>query len=274
MEHCYADINGVRLHYVKSGAGPLMILLHGFPEFWYAWRELIPEFAKDHLVVAPDLRGYNLSSKPADVAQYGIQFLIEDVRALAQDLGYQQFTLVGHDWGGSISWAFAIKNPQYLEKLIILNAPHPGVFGKLLRDNPEQQKASEYMTAFQTPGIENWMASDHFAALKRAMGFTFAEEERIAYEEAWSQPGALAAAVNYYRARRPTPPGMDLSVHVPTLVLWGERDHALTIYNLDGLDAFVPALKIKRFPDASHWIVHEKPNEVKLAIREFVGTNS
>lgn len=270
MEHHYADVNSVRLHYVKDGHGPLMILLHGFPEFWYAWRKLIPEFAKDHLVVAPDMRGYNLSAKPAGVAQYGIQFLIEDIRALAEHLGYKKFTLVGHDWGGSVAWAFAIKNPQYLEKLVILNAPHPGVFGKLLRDNPEQQKASQYMAAFQNPGIEALMAADHFSALKKAMGFTFTEEETKAYEGAWSQPGALASAINYYRARRPTPEGMDLSVHVPTLVLWGEKDTALLVANVEGLDAYIPSLKIKKFPAASHWIVHEQPNEVSRAIREFI----
>ncbi len=200
--------------------------------------------------------------------QYGIQFLTDDVRALAEHLGYKKFILVGHDWGGSIAWAFAIRYPQYLEKLIILNAPHPGVFGKLLRENPEQQKASQYMTAFQNPGIEALLTADHFAALKRAMGFEFTEEERAAYEEAWSR--GLTGPINYYRARRPTPEGMDLTVRVPTLVLWGEKDHALTIHNLDGLDAFVPSLKVVRFPAATHWIVHEQPNEVGHAIREFI----
>ena len=126
-----------------------MLFLHGFPEFWYEWRKQLPEFATDHFAVAPDMRGYNLSSKPAEVEQYAMPHLVEDVRSLAEHLGYGKFVLVGHDWGGAVAWAFAIQHPGSLEKLVIVNAPHPGVFSKLLRENLAQQQASQYMVEFR-----------------------------------------------------------------------------------------------------------------------------
>jgi len=283
MEHCYADVNGVRLHYMKAGAGPLILFLHGFPEFWYEWRRQLPEFATDHFVVAPDMRGYNLSSKPAEVEQYAMPHLVEDVRSLAEHLGYGKFVLVGHDWGGAVAWAFAIQHPGSLEKLVIVNAPHPGVFSKLLRENPAQQQASQYMVEFRNPGIDAWFAADNFAALRLAMLGTglregvFTAEEWKDYRSAWSQPGAVTGALNYYRAM---PSGREtgnyavdpaqLKVAVPTLVLWGERDPALTIYNVEGLSEYVPNLTVKRFPTGSHWVIHEQPEAINNAIREFV----
>src|SRR6516162_11158172 len=129
----YASVNGVRLHYVSVGNGPLILFLHGFPEFWYEWRNQLAEFGKDHLAVAPDMRGYNLSAKPEGLDQYQMNLLIEDVRALAAHLGHKKFTLVGHDWGGAVAWAYAAAHPETLDKLVIINAPHPGVFARLLR---------------------------------------------------------------------------------------------------------------------------------------------
>src|SRR6202451_2040321 len=127
LKNEYATVNGVRLHYVTAGKGPLIIFLHGFPEFWYEWKEQLPEFGKDYRAVAPDMRGYNLSEKPAGVEHYQMKELVEDVRALAEHLGYKKFILVGHDWGGGVAWGFAIAHPEYLEKLVIVNCPPPAI---------------------------------------------------------------------------------------------------------------------------------------------------
>ena len=149
LKHEYADVNGVRLHYVTAGKGKLIMFVHGFPEFWYEWKNQLAEFGRDYQAVAPDMRGYNLSSKPAGVDQYQVKYMVEDLRALAEKLGHKKFILVAHDWGGAIAWAFAIAHPDYLEKLVIINAPHPGVFQRELRDNPKQQQASSYMLMFR-----------------------------------------------------------------------------------------------------------------------------
>ncbi|HUF90736.1 MAG TPA: alpha/beta hydrolase, partial [Candidatus Limnocylindria bacterium] len=205
----------MRLHYVTVGAGGLVLFLHGFPEFWYAWREQLREFGRDHQAVAVDMRGYNLSSKPADVADYAIKHLVDDVAALADHLGHRRFVLVGHDWGGAVAWAFAIRHSERLERLVIVNAPHPAVFARELRDNPAQQKASEYMLAFRSPKGEELLSASHYAALVQAVlgeglakGYVTAAD-RDEYLKAWSQPGALTGGLNYYRAARVGPPGRD-----------------------------------------------------------------
>src|SRR5580698_10990905 len=148
LKHDYAEVNGVRLHYVSAGKGPLIIFLHGFPEFWYEWKDQLPEFAKDHRAVAPDMRGYNLSAKPADVDAYQMKHLVEDVRALAEHLGYKKFILVGHDWGGGVAWSFAIAHPEYLEKLVIVNCPHPTILERNLARNRQHHKPNKYMVFF------------------------------------------------------------------------------------------------------------------------------
>ncbi len=287
----YAQVNGIRLHYVRAGKGPLIVFLHGFPEFWYEWKNQLAEFGKDHLAVAPDMRGYNLSDKPAEVEQYGSKYLIEDVRTLAAHLGYRKFVLVGHDWGGAVAWTFAIAHPELVERLVIINAPHPGIFTRLLQNDPGQQKASQYMLLFRSEKAESALSANDYATLVNivlAPGLksgAFTEEDKAAYIKAWSQPGALTGGLNYYRAARVGPPdnaaadrsvgnialdASNLKVKVPTLVIWGEKDIALLPANLDGLDEFVPQLTVKRIPDASHWVVHERPAEVNSYIREFV----
>ncbi len=296
MEHRYAEVNGVKLHYVTEGKGRLMLFLHGFPEFWYAWKAQLKEFGKDHQAVAVDMRGYNLSSRPETVDQYAIPLLVGDVKALADHLlpkdGPKKLVLVGHDWGGAIAWIFAGTYPDYLEKLVIINAPHPGVFQRELRSNPDQQKASSYMVLFRSEKAEATLSADDFGTLARAVfegsakPEAFSEEDRRAYLEAWRQPGALTGGLNYYRAARVGPPPPDaapdsppppdeanlpaLTVKVPTLVIWGEKDRALLTGNLDGLDKFVPDLRIRRIPDATHWVVHEYPDKVHSYIREFL----
>ena len=288
----FAEVNGVRLHYVSAGQGPLIIFLHGFPEFWYEWKNQLTEFGKDYLAVAPDMRGYNLSGKPEGVDQYQVKYLIEDVRALAEHLGHKKFILVAHDWGGAVAWAYAIAHPETLDKLVIVNAPHPGVFARELATNPLQQKASQYMLMFRGPKAEETLSANNYASL---VGIVLGpglksgantEEDKQAYLKAWSQPGALTGGLNYYRASRIGPPAdaagstqssgnfaadpTKLTVKVPTLVIWGEKDTALLTGNLEGLDEYVPQLTIKRIPEGSHWVIHEKPTEVNGYIREFI----
>ena len=289
FKHDFADVNGVRLHYVSAGAGPLILFVHGFPEFWYAWRRQLKEFSRDHLAVAPDTRGYNLSSKPEGVEHYQTKHLIADLRALAHHLGHETFVLVAHDWGGAAAWAFAVAHPECVEKLVIINAPHPAIFARELAHNRAQQKASQYIRFFRTPGAEEKLSRDDFAMIEKfAFGLglggksLFDDETRALYREAWSQPGALTGGLNYYRASRLEPPlpggTLDISgidparfvVNVPTLVIWGERDKALLTGNLDGLEEFVPDLTVRRIPDASHWVVHERSDEVNDHIRAFL----
>ncbi len=290
LNHDYSEVNGVRLHYVASGAGKLLMFVHGFPEFWYEWKQQLEEFGKDYFAVAPDMRGYNLSSKPEGVEHYQVPLLIEDLRALAHALGYEKFTLVAHDWGGAVAWAFAIAHPECLDNLIIINAPHPAVFQRELRNNPAQQKASAYMLTFRSPQAEEILSANNYAALVQVvMGWGlkqghFTEADKDAYIEAWSQPGALTGGLNYYRAARVGPAteedkevkafmtgAQSLKVKVPTLVIWGEKDTALLPGNLDGLEEYVPDLTVKRIPDGTHWVVHEQPDLVNGYIREFIG---
>jgi pimeloyl-ACP methyl ester carboxylesterase len=287
FEHKYAAVNNIRLHYITAGKGKLIMFLHGFPEFWYEWKNQLAEFGRDYQAVAPDMRGYNLSSKPADEEQYRMKYLIEDIRALAEHLGYNKFILVAHDWGAGVAWPFAIRHPDYLEKLIIINGTHPVTFTRELRDNPEQRKASQYILVYRTPEAEEILSRNNYAlpasnlqegGLKQGY---FIEEDRKAYIEAWSQPGALTGGLNYYRAARLGPftgesddilsadPSL-FTVKVPTLVIWGEQDKWLLTGNLEGLEKYVPHLTIKRIPDGSHWVIHEKPALVNSYIREFI----
>ena len=287
FEHKYADVNNIRLHYVTAGKGKLIMFLHGFPEFWHEWKNQLSEFGRDYQAVAPDMRGYNLSSKPIEVEQYRMKYLIEDIRALSEHLGHKKFILVAHDWGGGVAVPFAIRHPEYLEKLIIINAVHPVIFMRELRDNPEQRKASQYILVHRTPKAEEILSRNNYALLASNLledglkqGY-FTEEDKKAYIEAWSQPGALTGGLNYYRATHLgsfTGESDDISsadpslftVAVPTLVIWGEKDKYLLTGNLEGLEKYVPDLTIKRIPDGSHWVIHEKPGLVNAYIREFI----
>jgi epoxide hydrolase 4 len=280
----YANVNGVRLHYVTAGTGPLILFLHGFPEFWYAWKNQLADFGGDHHAVALDMRGFNLSDKPSDVVQYRLDILVEDIRAFTAHLSLgKKFALVGHDWGGFVAWAFAAAHPQALEKLVIINAPHPAVFARLLTSDPAQQKASEYMEIFRSAQAEQILYANNFDILaNKVMVFGsqngLPPEDKPEYIKAWSQPGALTGGLNYYRANRHStwPLAADaanassFAVNVPTLVIWGEKDPAMVPQNLDGLAEFVPQLTVKRIPEASHWLVHRQSSEVTAYIREFL----
>lgn len=287
----YAEVNGVRLHYVSQGHGKLLMFVHGFPEFWYAWKAQLAEFGRAFQAVALDMRGYNLSSKPEELKEYTTEPLVEDLRALAEYLGHRKFILIAHDWGGIVAWNFANRHPDWLEKLIIINAPHMGVFARELAKNPEQQEASQYVLFFRSPEAEKVLSANNYAGLWQALTSgdvptAFTDEDQKRYIEAWSQPGALTGGLNYYRAAAFAPPKLgeeagpeaqavvegkeSFMINVPTLVIWGEKDTALRPGNLEGLDEYVPDLTIKRIPDGSHWVVHEQPDLVNSLIREFI----
>lgn len=295
IQHDFAEVNGIKLHYAHAGSGPLLLFAHGFPEFWYAWRRQLEEFSRTHRVVAPDLRGYNLSSKPKEVRQYELPQIIADLRGLARHLGYERFTLVGHDWGGVACWTYAMAHPEDLERLIIINSPHPAVFRRELRENESQRRASRYMLFFRSRVAEPALSAFRYAALVRTVlsnglkrGY-FNKEDRARYIEAWSQPGALTGGLNWYRAARVGPPQdekdkeaveqrfaalPDPTVRVPTLVIWGEQDRYLLTGCLNELDQYVPKLQVRRVPDATHWIHHEQPQLVTKYIREFLAADA
>lgn len=289
LQQGFAEVNGQRLHYMRCGSGPLLLMAHGFPEFWYGWRHQLLDLGRDHLAVAPDLRGFNLSSKPPAVEDYRVKHLVEDLRQLAEHLAPgEKFVLCGHDWGGATAWAYALQHPGTLRGLVIANAPHPALFNRELRNNPAQQKASEYMLMFRTPEAESILSANDYAMLERmVLGWglkhgTLDDADRERYRAAWSQPGALTGGLNYYRAAAAGParpgdtlgelaiPKETLTVRVPTLVIWGERDTALLTGLIDGLEEYVPQLTLRRIPDATHWVLAEQPEMVNRYIREFL----
>ncbi|MFA5399435.1 MAG: alpha/beta hydrolase [Dehalococcoidia bacterium] len=289
IEHGFADVNGIKLHYAHSGKGPLIMFLHGFPEYWDMWKEQLEEFGKDHLAIAPDMRGYNLSSKPAEVKQYRQKYLVEDIRQVAEYLGHKKFVLVAHDWGGAVAWTFAMFYPQYLEKLVIINSPHPATFERELRENPAQRRASKYMLLFRSPEAESVLAADDYSWLiNMAFGEiiksgVLKDADIQGYKKAWAQPGALTGGLNYYRAmdvealenteepiKKPAAAATLPKISLPTMVIWGEKDTALLTGCISGLDEYVTQLSVKRVPDASHWVVREKPLLINSLIREFI----
>ncbi|WP_254605226.1 alpha/beta fold hydrolase [Sphingomonas bacterium] len=280
---------GVELDVEVAGdpSHPSMILLHGFPESHRTWRGIVPDLARDHFVLAPDQRGYARSSKPAGVQSYAPDRIVADVLALADYFGIDRFTLVGHDWGGAIAWMTALSRPDRVNRLVIVNAPHPFVFQRSLFDDREQRQASQYITAFRSTGFDAWLA-EH--GLDTFLGSTFAShvveaiagEDKAAYLDEWSQPGAMTAMLNWYRVSSIVVPPVDgpqlprpilLSAPFPpvtqdTLVIWGMRDRALLPVQLDGLGQLVPRLTVEKI-DAGHFVPWEKPDAVLAAMRRW-----
>jgi pimeloyl-ACP methyl ester carboxylesterase len=289
MVHQQTVVNDVRLHYVEAGdpADETVVLLHGFPEFWYSWHNQIPPLAKEYHVVAPDLRGYNRSEKPHGIDAYRMSELTTDVVELIRTFG-DSAHVVAHDWGGGIAWDVAARHPDAVDTLSVLNAPHPGAFERELKRNSEQRRKSWYMFFFQLPWLpERYLTRGDCAVFddifkegsSRPDAFTDADIER--YKEAFSQPGAARSAINYYRSvireefknLLPFVEG-DVAardVDVPTLLLWGEDDFALTSDLTAGLDEWVSELTIKRILDASHWVQMDAPDRVNEELLAFIG---
>jgi len=276
--HGYINTNGLQLHYVTQGEGPLMLMLHGFPEFWYSWRHQIPVFAQNYQVVALDLRGYNDSDKPEAQSAYVMSEFIQDVEGVIRGLGYTTCTLVAHDWGGAIAWNFAYAHPDMVEKLIILNLPHPAKLTEGLR-TPQQLLRSAYMFWFQIP---NWpelqLRKDNYAAIGAIFSGTafnknaFTDTDINAYQDAAAKPGALTAMLNYYRNIFPQITfGKNWDIlSVPTLIIWGEQDTALGKELTYGTEAYVKNLQIKYVSDSGHWVQQEQPEIVTRYMKEFL----
>ncbi|MET0400436.1 MAG: alpha/beta hydrolase [Longimicrobiaceae bacterium] len=275
--HHDADVGGVRLHYVEAGEGPLVVLLHGFPEFWYGWRRQIPALAAAGFrVVAADMRGYNLSDKPRGVDRYRVELLVEDVAGLVRHLGAERAHVVGHDWGGVVAWYFAMLRPERLDRLVVLNAPHPAAFAREIR-KPDQMLRSAYAGFFQLPAIpEAVLRAGNFALLERVFrteparpgAFTGEDVER--YKEALARPGALTSALDYYRAfaRREKPAVRPIAA--PTLLVWGEKDPHLVVRLTEGLEAWIPRVRVERIPEASHWVAADAPERVSGLVAGFL----
>jgi pimeloyl-ACP methyl ester carboxylesterase len=282
---------GVELNVALAGdpANPAVILLHGFPESHRTWREVAPRLDEDFFLVMPDQRGFAGSDLPQDVDQYKTEILIDDIFALAEALGIEEFALVGHDWGGAIAWGAALRPDPRLTRLAIVNAPHPVVFQKSLIENAGQRAASQYITAFRVPGFEkvveakgfDWFFDTTFA---RHVDVTqISREERRQYIADWSQPGAFSAMLNWYRGSKVVvpPPGVTVplpnfllrafpKVKVPTLVIWGMKDAALLPLQLEGLEELVEDLTIERLPSAGHFAPWEAGEDVAAALRPFL----
>ena len=280
--HQQAVVNGVRLHYVAQGDGPLVVLLHGFPEFWYSWRHQIPALADAGFrVIAPDQRGYNTSEKPPGVGSYRIEALVDDVAALILQAGESRAVVVGHDWGGGVAWMVAMLRPEVVDKLIVLNAPHPRAFQREMR-TVEQLLKSWYILFFQLPFLpEVALRLGNYRALERTLTRepnrprAFSDEDIAAYKEAIAQPGALTAAINYYRAavrRNPfTASRMLRQIDVPTLLIWGESDPYLGIKLTEGLVEWVPDIRVERIANASHWVQVDAAERVNRLMIDFLG---
>ena len=274
----YAEIGDVRLHYVEAGEGPLVVLLHGFPEFWYGWRRQIqPLAAAGFRVVAPDMRGYNLSSRPHDVSAYDTGPLVDDIRGLIRERGAESAMLVGHDWGGTVAWDLAMFHPEVVDRLAILNAAHPRKLSQGLH-HPDQLRKSWYFFFFALPELpesvvhaNHWHFFRHFLHDARP---ALTPEETEHYVQAWSQPGAATGMINYYRSSVRTPPKKAEAalrpIKAPTLVIWGEGDRYLGPELAEPEHDDVPGLdRVERLPDASHWVHHDQADRVNELLIDF-----
>jgi pimeloyl-ACP methyl ester carboxylesterase len=274
--------NGIRLHYVTAGEGPLVLLLHGFPQFWYAWRRQIPALATRFRVVAPDMRGYGDSDKPAKISDYRIDTLAADVAGLVRALGETKARVVGHDWGGGVAWATALGHPDVVEKLAVLNCPHPKPFAKAIRSNPRQLLRSWYMFFFQIPRLPEWLALRNDAAMvgpmfrrSTARQETFSDEDLEQFRRAVQKPGAASGMVNYYRAAMRNRGVMDTlaerKISCPTLLIWAEDDVALRkelTYGMEPL--FAGPFRVHYVPSCSHWVNEEEPELVNRLLLDFL----
>lgn len=280
----FITTNGIKLHVMTDGPadGPSVVLLHGFPEFHYGWRKQIPALVNAGFrVIVPDQRGYNLSDKPKGVSAYDVDILVRDVIGLFDHFGIQKAKLVGHDWGAVVAWALAIQHPERLEKLAILNVPHPDVMTRFILGNLNQRKKSWYVFFFQLPFAEMILRQNNFRFLERALTSSrgsFTPEEILEYKKAWSQPGTLTAMLNWYRAvvrkslRGTWNPNkiQPRPVKVPTLMLWGKNDVALSHEMAQPSIELCERGELVMFDKATHWVQHDAAEEVNQKLIPFL----
>ncbi len=279
LEAIFFQNGPVQLHAVTAGPkdGPVVVLLHGFPEFWYGWHKQIePLAAAGFRVIVPDQRGYNLSNKPRGVASYALTELVSDVIAIADQLGQQKIFLAGHDWGAAVAWSTTLLHPQRIAKLAVLNVPHPSVMRRFLSTRARQLLRSWYMFFFQVP----WLPEAIFSAfnfrigarslLRSSQSDTFSPHDLAQYRAAWSQPGALTGMINWYRALfRHRVKFSNRTVHVPTRILWGERDAFLLPEMAHESLRYCANAELFTFADATHWLQHEESARVSQILVEF-----
>lgn len=274
-------VNGVSLHVAQAGPedGSLVILLHGFPEFWFGWRDQIgPLAAAGNRVLVPDQRGYDLSGKPKGVDAYRLDLLAEDIFALADAVGRERFSVVGHDWGAAVAWWMATRRPSRLDRLVCLNAPHPAIWLREMTQDPVQRRKSRYVQMLRLPILPELMVkaggyrglSDAFASSIRPEAFGPAAMAR--YREAWARPGALTATLNWYRAlfRQALPVPEPGSIPTPTLVIWGDQDAFAEPRLAEASAELCAEAQVLHLPDASHWVVHDRPDDVRDALLAFL----
>src|SRR5436309_5090014 len=290
IETFFAELpHGIRLSCRAAGPreAPVLLFLHGFPEAAFVWDEMLAHFGARYRCVAPNLRGYEASSAPADVEAYRAKHLIGDTVALIEQLGGRLEALVAHDWGGAIAWNVAVQQPQRLARLVIVNSPHPATFLRELQHNPAQQAASAYMNFLRRPDAEQLLSENDFARMwaffeggsPRPGAGWLTDMLKDRYRAVWQQ--GLTGPVNYYRASplHPPLPGDDavmalqfppesVTVRVPTHVVWAEDDTALLPALVDGIEAYVPRLVLRRVPQATHWVIHEQPARIAREIED------
>jgi epoxide hydrolase 4 len=269
----------VTLNAVASGPknGPVVVLLHGFPEFWYSWHKQIdPLAAAGFRVIVPDQRGYNKSSKPSGVRSYALTELVSDVIAIADEFGQERIFLAGHDWGAAVAWSVALLHPNRVARLAILNVPHPSVMRRYLMKNRSQRRKSWYMFFFQLPYLpEAFLSASNFRRGAASLAGssrpgTFSPDDLALYRAAWSQPGALTAMIHWYRAAfRYRTKFSDRTVRVPTRILWGLRDRFLMAEMAQDSLRYCTQAELISFPEATHWLQHEEPARVSQLLVDF-----
>jgi epoxide hydrolase 4 len=283
LEETFIKTNGIQLHTMMAGpqSGPPVVLLHGFPENWRCWIRQLPALVQAGCrVIVPDQRGYNLSDKPKGVKSYCVETLVEDIHGLIKALDYEKVNLVGHDWGALVAWMLAIKHPEELHRLAIINVPHPAVIKRFLRRDLEQMRRSLYALFFQLPWLPelsmrlgNWRVAS-LGLRRTGRPHAFTDEDIEKYKEAWSQPGAMTAMLNWYRAAARYQPDItnDMQVRTRALILWGAKDFALSRRMARPSLDYCEDGRLIFFPDATHWVQREEPEEINRHLLEFMFT--
>lgn len=281
LEHAILSVNGIKLHVVFAGPpnGEPVLLLHGFPEFWRGWiKQITPLADAGWRVIVPDQRGYNLSEAPKSMRAYSMGHLVGDVIGLLDHLGIKQSPLVGHDWGAAVAWGTALRRPERVKKLAILNVPHPAVMARFLSRSPRQMLKSWYIAFFQIPGLADWLlARRDFAgalAMLKASGkpTTFSPQDLEEYRRAYQNSGGLTGMINWYRALaryRPSLP-TETRLRMPVLILWGEKDIALSKAMAQASLELCDQGKLVCFPEATHWVQHDEAEAVNRHLLEFL----
>ena len=270
VTHHYADNDGVKIHYVMAGdSGPLVVMIHGFPDFWYSWNEQIKALQSTHRVAAIDQRGYNRSDKPVGLDNYAIPKLVSDVAAVIRDMGEKKAVIVGHDWGGMVAWSFAMSKPEMTDRLAVLNLPHPKGLNRELANNPDQQRNSQYARAFQLPGAHKLLTAERLA------GWVKGEAKRAKYIEAMKRSD-FEAMLNYYKRNYPRPPYQEdtsdpVRLKMPVLLIHGLDDKALLHGALNRTWEWLDGdLTMVTIPGAGHFVHHDKPSLVSRTLKMWL----